>query len=240
MFVRCGIRRPALGYENAFLLHFLNKFTLTFKVTLLLLWLYGLLLGLWRFFSSWSYIQSVGLLRRVISPSQGRYLHTELYKQNKRTQTSMPLVGFEPTISAFDRAKTVHALGRAATAIDLKLRHFKKIVRKEQVEKGVNNTEQLKATGPKWYTGKWMLSACPSWLNRSSTLGLYVRWGFYKALWIDSTSNLTWNMFMETRNEEKVESVRAAIDSCSAKGCVNNTNRCLPINYKFRSIIFRK
>jgi hypothetical protein len=34
-----------------------------------------------------------------ISPSQGRYLHTGQHKQNKHTQTSMPPVGFEPTIS---------------------------------------------------------------------------------------------------------------------------------------------
>jgi hypothetical protein len=31
----------------------------------------------------------------------------------------MPLVGFEPTIPAFERAKTVHALDRAATVIDI-------------------------------------------------------------------------------------------------------------------------
>jgi hypothetical protein len=37
--------------------------------------------------------------------------------QNKRTQTSMSCVGFEPTIPAFERAKTVHALDRSATAI---------------------------------------------------------------------------------------------------------------------------
>jgi hypothetical protein len=37
--------------------------------------------------------------------------------QNKRTQTSMSSVGFEPTIPAFERAKTVHALDRAATVI---------------------------------------------------------------------------------------------------------------------------
>jgi hypothetical protein len=30
--------------------------------------------------------------------------------QNKRTQTSMARVGFEPTIPAFERAKTVHGL----------------------------------------------------------------------------------------------------------------------------------
>jgi hypothetical protein len=76
--------------------------------------------GLGRFFSSLIYTQSVGLLRRVISPSQGRYLHTEHHKyRKKRTQTSMPLVGFEPMIPAFKLAKTVYALGRAATVIGL-------------------------------------------------------------------------------------------------------------------------
>jgi hypothetical protein len=30
----------------------------------------------------------------------------------------MPRVGFEPTISMFERAKTVHALDHAATVID--------------------------------------------------------------------------------------------------------------------------
>jgi hypothetical protein len=33
------------------------------------------------------------------------------------TQTSMPLVGFEPTIRVFERAKTVQVLDRAATVI---------------------------------------------------------------------------------------------------------------------------
>jgi hypothetical protein len=37
--------------------------------------------------------------------------------QNKRTQTTTRWVGFEPTIAAFERAKTVHALDRAATVI---------------------------------------------------------------------------------------------------------------------------
>jgi hypothetical protein len=54
-------------------------------------------------------IHSVGLLGRVISPSQGRYL--------TQTQTTMPRVGFEATILAFERAKTAHALDRAATVI---------------------------------------------------------------------------------------------------------------------------
>jgi hypothetical protein len=40
--------------------------------------------------------------------------------QNKRTQTSMPRVGFEPAIPAFERTKTVRALDRAATMIGYK------------------------------------------------------------------------------------------------------------------------
>jgi hypothetical protein len=58
-----------------------------------------------------------GLLGRGISPSQGRYLHTEQHKQNKRTQTSMPRVGFVHTTPMFERAKMVHTLDRAATVI---------------------------------------------------------------------------------------------------------------------------
>jgi hypothetical protein len=40
--------------------------------------------------------------------------------QNKRTQTSMLRVGFEPTMSVFQRTKAVHALDRAAAVIDIK------------------------------------------------------------------------------------------------------------------------
>jgi hypothetical protein len=48
-----------------------------------------------------------------------RPLHTyrKTQAQNKCTQTSMPRVGFGPTIPVFERAKTVHALYRAATVI---------------------------------------------------------------------------------------------------------------------------
>jgi hypothetical protein len=57
---------------------------------------------------------SVGILGRVISPSQGCYL---TQTQNKHKQTFMPRVGFEPTIPTFEREKTVHALDCAATVI---------------------------------------------------------------------------------------------------------------------------
>jgi hypothetical protein len=43
--------------------------------------------------------------------------HRRTQTQNKRTQTSMSLVGLEPTIPVIERAKTIHALDRAATVI---------------------------------------------------------------------------------------------------------------------------
>jgi hypothetical protein len=47
--------------------------------------------------------------------------HRTTQTQNKRTQTSMPQVGFEPTIPVFEPTKTVHALARAATVIYLNM-----------------------------------------------------------------------------------------------------------------------
>jgi hypothetical protein len=43
--------------------------------------------------------------------------HRAIQRQNKRTQTSMPRVGFEPTVPASERAKSVLALDRAASMI---------------------------------------------------------------------------------------------------------------------------
>jgi hypothetical protein len=60
--------------------------------------------------------QSVGLLGRGISPSQGRFL---TQTQNKRRQTSLCRVGLEPTISVFEPAKTFHAFDHAASVIGL-------------------------------------------------------------------------------------------------------------------------
>jgi hypothetical protein len=62
--------------------------------------------------------QTVGLLGREISSSQGLYLNIGQHEHriNAYThQTSMPWVGFEPTIPASERAKTVYTLDRAAT-----------------------------------------------------------------------------------------------------------------------------
>jgi hypothetical protein len=43
--------------------------------------------------------------------------HTTIQTQNKGTQTSMPQLGFEPTIPVFKRAKTFRVLDRVATVI---------------------------------------------------------------------------------------------------------------------------
>jgi hypothetical protein len=40
--------------------------------------------------------------------------HRTTETRNKRTQTSMPRMGFEPTIPEFEGAKAVHALDRTA------------------------------------------------------------------------------------------------------------------------------
>jgi hypothetical protein len=45
--------------------------------------------------------------------------HKTTQTQNKRTQTFMPQVGFEPTTPKFKRAKTGHALDSAATVIGI-------------------------------------------------------------------------------------------------------------------------
>jgi hypothetical protein len=87
-------------------------------LTIFFHWLYSPL-GLWPLmFSFMIILQTVGLLGRVITSSQGLYLNTGQHKHriNRYTyQTSVPCVGFEPMISASERAKTVHALDRSAT-----------------------------------------------------------------------------------------------------------------------------
>jgi hypothetical protein len=77
-------------------------------------WLYSpFLLDLGRFFS-FLILYTVGRTpwtgdQPVASPLP---THTTSQTRNKRTQTSTPGVGFEPTIPVFERAKTVHALPR--------------------------------------------------------------------------------------------------------------------------------
>jgi hypothetical protein len=85
-----------------------------------------------RFFSLMIILQTVGLLWRVISSSQGLYLNTGQHKHRIYTythQTSMPCVGFEPTIPVSERAKTVHALDRSVTVTGYDLFSHPKVKR---------------------------------------------------------------------------------------------------------------
>jgi hypothetical protein len=80
------------------------------------LWLYSSLLGPARFFSLF-FIYTVGTTPWTGDQPAARPLatHRTRQTQNKRTKTSLPQVGLEPTIPVFVRAKRVLALDRAAT-----------------------------------------------------------------------------------------------------------------------------
>jgi hypothetical protein len=86
----------------------------------LLLWLCSSLLGLGRFFSL-LILYTVGRIAWTGDQPVARLLltHRTTQIENKCTQTSMPRVGFEPMIAVLERAKTVHGLDRAATAIGI-------------------------------------------------------------------------------------------------------------------------
>jgi hypothetical protein len=71
------------------------------------------LVDLGRFFSFLIYTQSIGLLGRGISPSQGRYLHTEQHNLGINADKH-PCLEWD---SVFERAKTVHAFDSAANVI---------------------------------------------------------------------------------------------------------------------------
>jgi hypothetical protein len=76
--------------------------------------------GPWPFFSFLT-LNRVGRTPWTGDQSVARPLltHMTTQTQNKRTQTSMPRVEFEPATPVFERAKTVHALDRAAAVISL-------------------------------------------------------------------------------------------------------------------------
>jgi hypothetical protein len=64
-----------------------------------------------NFYSQWDSLVGNKLVARPLPT------HKTAQTQNKRTKTSMPQVGFEPTIPLFERTKTVYALDCAATVI---------------------------------------------------------------------------------------------------------------------------
>jgi hypothetical protein len=81
---------------------------------------YSPLLDLGRFFS-FLILYTVGRTPWTSDYPVARPLSTQrtTQTQNKRTHIAMPQVGFEPTIPAFERARTVDASESAATVIDM-------------------------------------------------------------------------------------------------------------------------
>jgi hypothetical protein len=83
------------------------------------MWLYSPLLDLCSFSCFLRFLQSRwdsydgGSARR----NGATYINRTAQTQNERTQTSMPQVGFEPSIRVFACAKTLHARERESTAI---------------------------------------------------------------------------------------------------------------------------
>jgi hypothetical protein len=73
--------------------------------------------GRWSLLSVWwSFLHTVGLFGRVISSSEGLYLNIGQHKYRINIhRTSMLWVGFEPTILASERAKTVYFLHGSST-----------------------------------------------------------------------------------------------------------------------------
>jgi hypothetical protein len=95
-------------------------FIFTHMILLLDAWLFSISLSLWLCLS-FLILYRVGRTPWTGDQPVARPLpiHRTRQTQNKHTPTSMPLVGLEPTISALERAKTVHALNCAATVIGL-------------------------------------------------------------------------------------------------------------------------
>jgi hypothetical protein len=74
-------------------------------------------------FFSFLILHTVGRTPWTVDQAVARPLpiHRTTQTQNKCTQTSIPRVEIEPTIPVCERAKTVHALDRAATLIGIQL-----------------------------------------------------------------------------------------------------------------------
>jgi hypothetical protein len=81
-------------------------------------WLYSPLLGPGLFFSFVIVFTDCRIPWTSDQPvSKPLPTHRTAQTVKTHTQTSMPWVGFDPMIPAFERAKTVHALARSATVI---------------------------------------------------------------------------------------------------------------------------
>jgi hypothetical protein len=116
------LERPAEGSSLKYVVYLVNNYkgkALLFLSTIYL-WLYSPLLGFCRFFSFLIFYTANRTPWTGIRPiARPLHAHRTAQIQNKRTQTSMPQMGFEPMIRVFERAKTVYVLDRAVTVIGL-------------------------------------------------------------------------------------------------------------------------
>jgi hypothetical protein len=80
--------------------------------------------------------------------------HRTTQKQNKCRPTSTPLVGFEPTIPVFKRAKTVNALDHKTTVIIRKIISYEK--------KGLDGNVEMDWTKPAQWRIERRLKQCLS------------------------------------------------------------------------------
>jgi hypothetical protein len=112
------------------------------------------------------FTQTVGLLGRVISPSQHLYLNIgqHKYRINAYThQTSMPWVGFEATIPASEQAKTVHALDQCFSTAGAAARYGAPVMYKKNLPgRGLTKVENH-CLRPRDYSDRlaWWMKAAP-------------------------------------------------------------------------------
>jgi hypothetical protein len=152
---------------------------------LLLLWLYSPLLGIDRFFS-FLLLYTVGR-----TPWTGDWpisAHRTTQTRNKRTQTSMPLVEFEPTIPVFERTKTVRTLDRLATVIGFFLLYYLEIL-----------SQLLKFTNI--CLPSWNRTSCPrrNWEVRSIS-GYFIQRGPGSERNCQTRLTCTWRIFLYNGN----------------------------------------
>jgi hypothetical protein len=89
----------------------LSRVSTAFPTSFIHQWLYSTLLGPYRFFS-FVILYTVGRTpwRGDQPVARPLVIHRTAQTHNKRAQTSMSRVGFEPKMSVFERTETVHAL----------------------------------------------------------------------------------------------------------------------------------
>jgi hypothetical protein len=101
--------------------------------------------GIGRVFSYLIYIQSVGLLGRVISPSQGLYLYTEQHKHSinayTNIHTSSRFRTYDPSVPASEDSSCLRPLGYRDRPLSLIAPTYITSIHIETVHFGTYNLE---------------------------------------------------------------------------------------------------